>query len=121
MATVFKINGVKYTPKTISVSIQDVDFESGRNQKGKMVRDRRRGGGNAVRKIETTFPPLSPQDMSDLLKAIKDVSFSVTYPDPYTGGYRTATCYCGDRSIPMWTMIDGKWQWEGLNVNFVEF
>ena len=39
-------------PQSISVSLQDVDYESGRDQTGTMFRDRKRGGASAVRKIE---------------------------------------------------------------------
>lgn len=121
MATVLKINGTAYAPKTIAVNVADVDYESGRNQQGKMVRDRRRGGKSAVRTIQVTFPPLSPKEMSNLLKDMGASKFSVYYPDPYLGDYRTAQCYAGDRSVPMWTMIKGKWQWESMTVNLIEF
>ena len=121
MATVLKVNGHTFNPQKIQVDVQDVDYESGRNQKGYMIRDRRRGGNSAVRKIEVTFPPLSQSEMSSLLHAMSSSKFPVYYPDPYTGGYRTAQCYAGDRTLPMWTMIKGKWQWESMSVSFVEF
>lgn len=108
-------------PQEITVSVQDVDYESGRAQDGYMVRDRRRGGTKAVRKVECKFPPLSDADMSHLLKAIDDASFELSYPDPYVGAERSGKFYCGDRTAPMYTMINGVWQWESLSVNFVEF
>lgn len=108
-------------PQSISVSLQDADYNSGRNQTGYMFRDRVRGGDNAPRKIECKFPPLTPAQARVVLQAVKDASMSLTYPDPYTGMYRTATVYVGDRKSPIYWINDGDILWSELAFNFVEF
>lgn len=122
MATVLKVNGNAIpNPQTITVKVEDVDYESGRAADGVMNRDRKRGGATACRNVECTFPPLKATEMSNLLKAIGDASFQLTYPDPYTGANRTSKFYCSDRTAPMYTMINGVWQWGIMEVEFVEF
>lgn len=111
-------------PATIQVDIQDVDgSESGRTQTGDMVRDRVAGGDKAKRKISCTWKGLTMTEISALLNAMKKVSFSLKYPDPYIGGFRTATVYVGDRSAPIFktgaTQAD-EIIWESLSANFVE-
>lgn len=110
-------------PLEMSVSVQDVDYESGRNQTGYMFRDRVRGGANSPRKIECKFPPLNDTQVSILLQAVNGASMSLTYPDPYLGTNRTATVYVGDRKAPLYWKdpITGKWLWKDVAFNFVEF
>lgn len=107
-------------PKTLQVDIQDVDYDSGRNQSGTMTRDR----VGIKRKVNLTFPPLSETDMRDTLNAIGDVFMKLEYPDPQywasNSNRKTITCYVGDRSAPMWNMINGNIQYENLSVNFIE-
>lgn len=108
-----KINGVAIAaPKSFSVDIEDVDGESGRNTKGQMLRDR-----IAVkRKINLEWPPLNDIQISTILKAVQNVFFQVTYPDPMEGMEVTKTMYVGSRSAPM--LYNGLWQ--SLKMNFVE-
>jgi len=116
-------SGLK-VPASVQVDIQDIDgSETGRNQNGDMMRDRVAGGSDAKRKISCTWKGLTNSEISDLLRAMDDVSFSLTYPDPYTGTARTATVYVGDRSAPVWrngASSSSKIIWESLSANFVE-
>ena len=111
-------------PATMQVDLQDVHgSETGRVQTGKMVLDRVAGGAYAKRKISCTWKGLTMSEMSELLNAMKKASFSVTYPDPFTGDFRTATVYVGDRSAPIFRT--GATQaneviWESLSANFIE-
>lgn len=123
--TILTINGKANlkVPATLQVDIQDIDgSESGRNQKGDMMRDRVTGGSNAKRKISCTWKGLTQSEISSLLKAMSAVSFPIIYPDPYVGGMRTATVYVGDRSAPMWRngLVNEEIIWESLSANFVE-
>ena len=106
------------TPSELKWSISDLDADgSGRNQNGDMFRDR----VAVKRKLECTWPPLLANEMSELLNAVSDIFFELTYPDAMTGSNRTMTCYMGDRSSPiMRPETDGKWLWGGLSMNFVE-
>jgi hypothetical protein len=112
-----KINGVAITiPKSFKVTITDLDGESNRNAKGELIRDR----VAVKRKLECEWPPLSMGEISTLLKAVQAVFFSVEYPDPVEGMNLIKTFYVGDRTSPMYSNVNGKIQWEGLNMNFIE-
>lgn len=110
-------------PIEITVSVQDVDYESGRDQSGVMFRDRKRGGDNAVRKIECKWSVLTNTQVSTLLTAVKGASMSLKYPDPYTGADRTATVYVGDRKAPIYWKDPNTnaWVWKDVAFNFIEF
>lgn len=111
-------------PAAMQVDIQDIDgSESGRNQKGDMMRDRVVGGADAKRKISCTWKGLTQTEISELLKAMSSVSFPIVYPDPYEGSMRTAVVYVGDRSAPVWkngASSESQIIWESLSANFVE-
>ncbi len=116
-----KINGVDIKdPQTMEWGLQDLDSENGagRNQKGIMFRDR----VAVKRKLTLTFPPLSPSEMSTLLKAVDSEFFTCEYPDAHDGARRTSTMYVGDRTVPlyMYNTAKNKWLWTGLSMNFIE-
>lgn len=106
----------------LTVTLQDLDSEnSTRTASGRMVRDRIVGGAEAKRKLEITWPAMSSADMSRTLQAIAGSFFWVKYPDPYTGTYRTAEFYAGDRSAPIYGgQTPEGMLWEGLEVNLIE-
>lgn len=108
-----RINGVDITaPKAFQVDIEDVDGESGRNARGEMLRDR-----IAIkRKLNCEWGPLNDEQISTILKSVKDVFFTVSYPDPEEGTTISKTFYVGNRNMPM--LYNGLW--EGLKMNFVE-
>lgn len=112
-----QINGVAIaTPKTFSVTVSDLDGETNRNAKGDLIRDR-----IAVkRKLSCEWPPLTMGEISTLLQAVKDVYFSVTYPDPMDGATVTKTVYVGDRQSPVYSNINGVTMWESLKMDFIE-
>jgi hypothetical protein len=108
-----QIDGVSITsPKSLQVDIMDLDGTTNRNAKGEIVRDR-----IAVkRKLSMEWPPLKDSEISVILKAVRNVFFQCTYPDPMEGTSQTKTFYVGDRSSPMYK--DGLW--ESLKMDFVE-
>lgn len=112
-----KVKGVAIaTPKTFSASLNDIDGESNRNANGELLRDRI----TTKRKLEMEWGPLSEVECSAILKAVKDVFFEVEFPDPQEGKLITKTMYVGDRSIPMYSFINGNPKWSGLKMNFIE-
>lgn len=118
---ILKINGVDIKdPQTLAWDLYDLDSEdgSGRNQLGEMFRDR----VAVKRKLNCTWAPMTPSELSTLLKAMDSVFFTVRYPDAHDGTYREGTFYVGDRSTPlyMWNETKGKYLWEGLSANFIE-
>lgn len=113
----YKVNGVAMpTPKSFNVNISDLDGESNRNANGDLIRDRIA----TKRKLEIEYPPLDPSDISLILKAISPVFISVEYPDPQEGGFITKTMYAGDKSSPMYSIINGQPKWSGLKFNLIE-
>lgn len=111
-----KINGVTIaTPSVFEPSIEDIDGESNRNANGDLIRDR-----IAVkRKLVLEWPSLTQDEMSMLLNEVKDIFFSVTFPDPQLGVI-TKTMYVGPRTAPAYSCINGVVKWKGLKMNFIE-
>jgi hypothetical protein len=106
-------------PTVLQPGIQDLDSEdgAGRNQAGKMFRDR----VAVKRAVHCEWGVLSRTEMASLLSAMSDVSFQLTYPDPQTGNLETITAYVGDRVPAICQVIsDTDWNWSGLAVDFVE-
>lgn len=104
-------------PSEYSWGIQDIDADgTGRNQSGDLFRDR----VATKRKLILSWPPMKAAPMSTLLQAVDDVFFKVTYPDAMTGSERQITAYVGDRTSPMYSLIDGVYQWNGLSMDFIE-
>ncbi|MEG0133771.1 MAG: DUF6711 family protein [Clostridium sp.] len=114
-----KINGVAIaTPKIFQVDIEDIDGESNRNTRGELLRDR-----IAIkRKLNLEWAPLKMNEISVLLKAVKDVYFEVNYPDPMEGTMLTKTFYVGGRSAPAhyYDGVKNEMLWQGLKMNFIE-
>lgn len=95
------------TPNSLTVSIMDVDGNSERNLLAELTRDR-----IAVkRKIEAEYKRLTDNQIQEILQAVSPVFFTLTYPDPYIGGTKTITAYCGDRSVPLLYIRGGKKYW----------
>ncbi len=105
----------------MKVTLQDIDAAgAGRSANGTMIRDRVCGGATAKRKIELEWPPLTTEDISTLMQAISGTYFWVEYLDPYVGELRTAEFYAGDRTAPVYWIIDGKALWQSLSFNLIE-
>ncbi len=106
-------------PQTATLGIQDLDSdEAGRNQKGRNFRYR-----VAIKhKWTNSWGPLTPKELSELLSAVEDPSFWLTYTDAKTDKERTAEFYVGDRSMPVlwWNPLRKKRMYSGLNMNFIE-
>lgn len=107
------------TPKTMSVTIADIDSEegAGRNMFGMAFRDR----VAIKRKLVCTWAPMYSVAMANLLQKMKGEFFEVTYPDPETGSLRTMTGYVGDRTVEAYRIWTGSQvQWLPLSANIVE-
>lgn len=104
------------SPNVLQVDIVDIDKESERNANGTMQRTR----VATKRKLNIEWGALTNAEISKILNAVKDVFFTVTYPDPMTGKNATKTFYTGDRSAPIYRVKNGVPVWEGLKANLVE-
>ena len=115
--SILQINGADIpAPKTCKIGIADQDFNSDTDANAELHRNR----VAVKRKISYSAPPLQPNEISSLLQAITDQFFTLEYPDPQTGTRKSITVYCGDRTAPVYSCINGKYLWEGLTVDFIE-
>lgn len=103
------------TPSTFKVGIMDISTAE-RNAQGDMLIDRIA----TKRKIEMDWKFLDSNQLADLLKLIDSVYFFVKYPDPLTGNLEIKTFYCGDRSVGMYSYVNGKPVWNDISFNFIE-
>lgn len=115
------LNGVDLPEPAINgatFSVQDIDSAAtGRNQSGTMIRER------VATKIkwQLTFPPLTRKMAARLLNAISEASFDFIYPDPMSETETVKkTCYVGDRSVPIYTFVDGIPMVKSISFSIIE-
>jgi len=117
------IDGVDLTPyiQEGGFSWQRYDLDSGETQRlmdGNLARHRITTKHN----LRVACKPLSTEDASKVLNAIKPKSFQVRYLDPAEGNYVVRTCYASD--IPAQVLIfdkDGIPCWQGIEFNIIEY
>lgn len=108
------------TPSSYQYDRSDYDAEEGsyRDITGTMTRQR------ITTKVKLTLSwnsaALAATDISKLLQAVKPLFFEVRYFDPYEGGMTTTTMYVGDRSLDMYSFINGKPVWRTIAFNLIE-
>lgn len=111
-----KINGVEIpAPSSYSIGIQDIS-QAERNANGTMIIERIA----TKRKIEMSWGILTKEEVSKLLKAVSPVFFIVQYMDPQDTNLKTGTFYCGDRSAPMLTFVNGQPKYKDVTFNIIE-
>lgn len=113
------INGTTMpTPKDFTWGNSDIDGKTMRNAAGTMVRDRI----TSKIKINLGWGPLSVEDCSKILQAIRAPFFKATYLDAQAGAMVTKTFYVGDRSSPAYSWNDKlkKYAWSGLTFDIIE-
>ena len=77
---------------------------------------------NEKYKIILHTPPMTQEQALTFYNVIKVLkTYSVRYFNPFTGQYRTATCYRGDRKITMkWDRTDRGILYEATEVSLIE-
>lgn len=73
-------------------------------------------------KIILHTKPLTQSEMTDFFSTIKVLKeLTVSYFNPYTGEYRTANCYRGDRKVTMkWKRTDVGILYNPTDISLVE-
>lgn len=120
----FKFNGVTIAaPYFFECELIDVDQAGGtvRNANGYLIRERKRGGSVAVRKLYFKFRQLSSADTQTILQAISAASFTVQYPDPYAAALRTDIFYAGNRRTGLSTYKSSVPVWGEISFNCIEY
>lgn len=117
MASLLLNRVIVKAPKSLKVSIQDIDGQTTRTAAGTMTRDRI----TVKRKLECEWGPLSSNEIQTILNAIAGEFFTASYPDPQFGQVEKVF-YCGDRSMPIYSFHPkfNAFMWSGLTVNFIE-
>lgn len=116
-----KINGSAFlTPSKFKVDLIDGDKSGGtfRTASYRLVRERKRA---RMRKLYLTYRIASDSELPTALQQLADESFTVEYPDPYTGALRTGTFYVGTRTSEVSTYIDNVPVWRDITFNFIEY
>ena len=112
-----KINGVDMpSPSEMSVGIQDIHKDPQRNANGRMIMERI----TTKAKLELSWSYLTPTQLSQLLGAVSELFFTVTYTNPVTNTERTATFYKGDVTAPVMDYINGNLRWKNIKFNVIE-
>lgn len=115
-----KINGadLPISPSSLKIGIMDLDNgeTTGRTTDGTLNRDR-----IAIkRQIDITFPYMTWNNLSTVLKLVRDEYVKVTYPDTQSGKMETRTFYVGDREIELAFIRDGVYWWKELPITLTE-
>lgn len=72
------------------------------------------------RQFEVVWPAMKWEDISTIMKMIRDPFVEITYPDPEAGEYITKTFYSGDRETGVAFERGGTLWWTGLTVTLTE-
>lgn len=96
-------------------AIQDVDYNSGRDNTGYMHRDR----VGVKRKLKCTWSNRRQEDISFILSLIGDMFFEVKYND-LDGTVREGVFYVGDREAPVYSEALGSTIYGSFTANFIE-
>ena len=121
--TVTKRNGTTVNlpyPQTYEPAIYDVDASTtGRNAAGTMIRDR-----VAIKhKFNCVWAGLTQAELTTILNAVTDASFTLSAVDLRTGARTSYTVYVGDRSAPVYwypSTNSTSWMYASLSMNFIE-
>jgi hypothetical protein len=110
------IDGVEIpAPSEYSVGIQDIS-KAVRNANGTMIIER----VATKRKIELSWKYLSKEQLAQVLTAVSNVFFQVTFIDPQDNATRTGTFYCGDRKAGMLDYKNGVPRYKDVQFNLIE-
>lgn len=112
-------SAVQTIPQEMTVSINAVDYDSGRVADGTMERNML----GEKRKVELTFPPMHSAELRRIINAVSgtdNAKLTATFPDPWssTGTY-SGDFYVGDRSAPVYNFSMDLWN--NISFNIVEY
>lgn len=101
--------------KVTILDLDDADVTT-RTADGTLARAR----VSVKRQIEMSFPPLTMDKISGVLRQMEDAFFDFTYPDPMIGAIVTKTFYVGNRPAAVPFVRDGIMYWDGLEITLTE-
>lgn len=111
-----KIGGVAMpTPSEMTPSIYDIT-DGERDSTGTMHIDL-----IATKyKLECKWNILNQANLTKILNATKNITFSISFIDPVTGTEKTINVYKGDISTPIFKIADGENIYKDFKINLIE-
>ena len=116
--TILQVNGT-YIPDPASLQwglMSVSDQNAGRTTDGKMH-------VNLIarkRKLELSWTGIDFETTSEILQAVNEETFDVTYHDALTNSRITKTFYVGDRTGMVYSYTDGYKRYSNVNFNIIE-
>lgn len=118
MPSFITINNQEFNPASCQFEFETFDGENaGRVLSGDMHRD-----VIATKiSIQLEWNSISVSEMSKLLTALDSPFFPVKYFNPQRGQFVEDVFYCGNRSIPLYSFVNGKIKYDsGFSVNLIQ-
>jgi hypothetical protein len=103
------------TPSKLSVGVMDLS-KAERSSKGKMIIERIA----TKKKLQISYSYLTGSQLSTLLQALAPTYYDVTYLDPVSNSFKTASFYCGDRNVDMVSFVDNVPKYENVSFDLIE-
>lgn len=103
------------TPSDFEVGIMDIS-KAERNANGTMIIERIA----TKRKLSLRYAYLSAADLATVLSKIAPTFYDVTYLDPQTNTYLTASFYCGDRNAGMIDFVNNVPRYKDVAFELIE-
>lgn len=117
MIPIIKVNGIDIgTPSNLGLGLYDIT-DGARDSSGKMHIDMIAADKH---KFEITYPYLTQEELTNVLRALRGATFIVTAIDPLDGVMKDFVCYKGDRKMPVLDYKDGVQRYKEFTVNFIE-
>lgn len=112
------INEVGFNPASCQFEYETMDGENaGRTLDGTMHRD----VICTKISIKLEWNSISVSEMSRLLTALDSPLFTVRYFNPQQGEFKTGIFYCGNRSVPIYSFVNGQIKYNsGFSVNLIQ-
>lgn len=115
------INGTSFpTPIRGLTEVVSTNVNNGRNANGEMTGER---VGRDIYKLDNVeWRWLTKAQWQAMLTAVKNFTFSLTFPDVVNGGFVTLTCYVGDRTCePYYINSNGDFTfYRSCKMNFID-
>lgn len=109
-----KIGSWDFCPQELTLTIADVDYESGRSASGKMQRNML----GTCYTYKVSLPPCDTDTVRKCLRALAGEYQECTFYDPIKGANRTARYYVGDREVKPYSFkLD---LWESVEFTMIE-
>jgi len=114
---IYQVNGRPlFEPSAASVSMEDLEITAERDANGYLHRERARQG---VRKVSFTYEVMTQEELSQTLRMLEPVYFTLTYFDPERG-VSDVECYCSKKSGDLYSAIFYNGLWRNVKFNCVE-